>query len=82
MFDVSASRTNANVGSQSPKYVLRMRAAPRKPKLPTVSSLATSWAVSSDGMTYTFNLRKAIVCPVNRVFDASRHESGSTVADV
>ena len=60
MFDIYASGTIANVGAQSPMYDLLVRQDPRDPKLPIVPSLATSWKISPDGMTYTFNLRKGV----------------------
>lgn len=60
MFDIYASGTIANVGAQSPMYDLLVRQDPRDPKLPIVPSLATNWTISSDGMTYTFNLRKGV----------------------
>ena len=60
MFDIYASGTIANVGAQAPMYDLLVRQDPRDPKLPIVPSLATSWDISSDGMTYTFHLRKGV----------------------
>ena len=60
MFDIYASGTIANVGAQSPMYDLLVRQDPRDPKLPIIPSLATSWDISSDGMTYTFHLRKGV----------------------
>jgi peptide/nickel transport system substrate-binding protein len=60
MFDIYASGTIANVGAQSPMYDLLVRQDPRDPKLPIVPSLATSWKISPDGMTYTFSLRKGV----------------------
>ena len=60
MFDIYASGTIANVGAQAPMYDLLVRQDPRDSKLPIVPSLATSWTISSDGMTYTFNLRKGV----------------------
>ena len=58
MFDIYASGTIANVGAQAPMYDLLVRQDPRDPKLPIVPSLATSWTISPDGMTYTFTVRK------------------------
>lgn len=60
MFDIYASGTIANVGAQSPMYDLLVRQDPRDPKLPIIPSLATSWTISSDGMTYTFHLRRGV----------------------
>ena len=60
MFDIYASGTIANVGAQGPMYDLLVRQDPRDPKLPIIPSLATSWTISPDGMTYTFNLRKGV----------------------
>lgn len=60
MFDIYASGTIANVGAQSPMYDLLVRQDPRDPKLPIIPSLATSWTISPDGMTYTFHLRKGV----------------------
>jgi ABC-type transport system substrate-binding protein len=60
MFDIYASGTIANVGAQAPMYDLLVRQDPRDPKLPIIPSLATNWTISSDGMTYTFNLRKGV----------------------
>lgn len=60
MFDIYASGTIANVGAQAPMYDLLVRQDPRDPKLPIVPSLATSWDISPDGMTYTFHLRKGV----------------------
>lgn len=60
MFDIYASGTIANVGAQAPMYDLLVRQDPRDPNLPIVPSLATSWTISPDGMTYTFNLRKGV----------------------
>jgi len=60
MFDIYASGTIANVGAQAPMYDLLVRQDPRDPKLPIVPSLATSWTISADGMTYTFALRRGV----------------------
>ena len=60
MFDMYASGTIANVGAQAPMYDLLVRQDPRDPNLPIIPSLATSWNISPDGMTYTFNLRKGV----------------------
>ncbi len=60
MFDIYASGTIANVGAQAPMYDQLVRQDPRDPKLPIVPSLATSWDISPDGMTYTFHLRKGV----------------------
>ena len=60
MFDIYASGTIANVGAQAPMYDLLVRQDPRDPKLPIIPSLATSWTISPDGMTYTFHLRKGV----------------------
>jgi len=60
MFDIYASGTIANVGAQAPMYDLLVRQDPRDPKLPIVPSLATNWDISSDGLTYTFHLRKGV----------------------
>jgi peptide/nickel transport system substrate-binding protein len=60
MFDIYASGTIANVGAQAPMYDLLVRQDPRDPKLPIIPSLATSWDISPDGMTYTFHLRKGV----------------------
>ena len=60
MFDIYASGTIANVGTQAPMYDLLVRQDPRDPKLPIIPSLATSWNISPDGMTYTFNLRRGV----------------------
>ena len=60
MFDIYASGTIANVGAQSPMYDLLVRQDPRDPKLPIIPSLATSWDISPDGMTYTFHLRRGV----------------------
>ncbi len=60
MFDIYASGTIANVGAQAPMYDLLVRQDPRDPKLPIVPSLATSWTISPDGLTYTFNLRRGV----------------------
>ncbi len=60
MFDIYASGTIANVGAQAPMYDLLVRQDPRDPNLPIIPSLATSWNISPDGMTYTFHLRKGV----------------------
>ena len=60
MFDIYASGTIANVGAQAPMYDLLVRMDPRDPKLSIIPSLATSWTISADGMTYTFQLRKGV----------------------
>ena len=60
MFDIYASGTIANVGAQAPMYDLLVRQDPRDPKLPIIPSLATSWDISPDGMTYTFHLRRGV----------------------
>ena len=61
MFDIYASGTIANVGAQSPMYDLLVRQDPRDPKnLSIIPSLATSWTISPDGMTYTFHLRRGV----------------------
>src|SRR5262245_12960031 len=60
MFDIYASGTIANVGAQAPMYDLLVRQDPRDPKLPIIPSLATSWTISPDGMTYTSHLRTGL----------------------
>src|SRR5262245_34825979 len=60
MFDIYASGTIANVGAQAPMYDLLARQDPSDPKLPIIPSLATSWTISPDGMTYTSHLRTGL----------------------
>src|SRR5262245_44452895 len=60
MFDIYASGTIANVGAQAPMYDLLVRQDPSDPKLPIIPSLATSWTISPDGMTYTSHLRTGL----------------------
>src|SRR5262245_10547056 len=60
MFDIYASGTIANVGAQAPMYDLLVRQDPRDSKLPIIPSLATSWTISPDGITYTFKLRQGV----------------------
>lgn len=70
-FDVYASGTIANVGAQAPMYDLLVRQDPRDPEnLPIIPSLATSWEISSDGMSYIFKLREGVKFHDGTDFDA------------
>ncbi len=60
MFDIYSSGTIANVGAQAAMYDLLVRQDPRDAALPIIPSLATSWDISPDGMTYTFHLRQGV----------------------
>jgi ABC-type transport system substrate-binding protein len=69
-FDIYASGTIANAGSASPMYDLLVRQDPRDPTLPIIPSLATSWEISSDGMSYIFKLREGVKFHDGTDFDA------------
>ena len=59
-FDVAASVTIANHGSQSSMYDTLLRHDPRTPSVPIVPDLAHKWEISSDGETYRFFLREGV----------------------
>ena len=59
-FDVAASVTIANHGSQSSMYDTLLRHDPRTPSVPIVPDLAHRWEISSDGQTYRFSLREGV----------------------
>ncbi len=61
IFDWYATGTIANTGSQGPMYDLLLRHDPRDPSVPIVPDLAHSWEISSDGSTYSFNLREGVL---------------------
>ena len=75
-FDIYASNTIANAGSQGPQYDLLVRLDPRDPDLlPIVPDLAESWEVASNGMEFTFNLREGV-----KFHDGSDFDSGDVKA--
>ena len=59
-FDVWASPTIANAGSQGAMFDLLIRHDPRENLFPIVPDLAHRWDISPDGMRYTFQLRRGV----------------------
>lgn len=59
-FDMAASVTIANHGSQSAMYDTLLRHDPRTSSVPIVPDLAHSWEISPDGQTYRFFLREGV----------------------
>jgi ABC-type transport system substrate-binding protein len=59
-FDFYASGTIANLGSQAAMYNQLIRRDPTDHTVPIIGDLAKSWDISSDGLTYTFNLESGV----------------------
>jgi peptide/nickel transport system substrate-binding protein len=59
-FDIFASGSISNMGPQGPMYDSMLRVNPHHPFTPVVGDLAHRWDISSDGMTYTFNIREGV----------------------
>ena len=59
-FDLYVSGSISNVGPQAPMYDTLVRVDPFHPVPPVVGDLAHRWDISSDGMTYTFNIREGV----------------------
>ena len=59
-FDLFAAGSIANIGPQGPMYDTFLRVDPQHPMTPVVGDLAYRWDVSSDGMSYTFNILEGV----------------------
>ena len=59
-FDIFASGSISNIGPQGPMYDSMIRVNPHHPFTPVVGDLAHRWDISSDGMTYTFDIREGV----------------------
>ena len=59
-FDFYASGTIANLGSQASMYNQLVRRDPTDHTVPIIGDLAKDWDISSDGLTYTFNLHPGV----------------------